>query len=369
MKTPYYLFDEESLRNRIKAIQSISNGSWNLCYSIKANPFLLDSMMDLVNQFEVCSPGEMKICMNRKVPSEKILMSGVNKTVEDIQEAYDCGVRLYSLESKIHYSRLEEVLKDKQDSVNVYLRLSSGSQFGMDEEDVRELLQRKHPLIQVIGIHYFVGTQRKNIHHQQEELAKIEQKVSQWESEFGMSLALEYGPGLAVSLFQPDSQEPSFEELIQLHSTLVEIHRPITIELGRYITYQCGSYVTSVSDVKQINQQNIVILDGGIHHLNYYGQMMGMKIPEIVSSSKGPLENYCLCGSLCTTADVLVRQVALPHLEIGDTLTFKNCGAYSVTESPALFLSRNLPSIYLKQKSGTLLIRDALESSVWNTRR
>ena len=60
--------------------------------------------------------------------------------------------------------------------------------------------------------------------------------------------------------------------------------------------------------------------------------------------------DYTLCGSLCTVADVLVREVKLKKLELGDVLEFGHCGAYSVTEAPALFLSRQLPAIYAYSK-------------------
>ena len=49
-------------------------------------------------------------------------------------------------------------------------------------------------------------------------------------------------------------------------------------------------------------------------------------------------------------ADVLVREVKLKKLELGDVLEFGHCGAYSVTEAPALFLSRQLPAIYAYSK-------------------
>ena len=37
-------------------------------------------------------------------------------------------------------------------------------------------------------------------------------------------------------------------------------------------------------------------------------------------------------GSLCTTADVLVREAQLPPLRVGDVIALGRCGAYSVTE-------------------------------------
>lgn len=68
-------------------------------------------------------------------------------------------------------------------------------------------------------------------------------------------------------------------------------------------------------------------------------------------------EDYTLCGSLCTVADVMVREVVLPRLEIDNIIEFGHCGAYSVTEAPVLFLSRKLPAVYAysKQKGFELL--------------
>ena len=44
----------------------------------------------------------------------------------------------------------------------------------------------------------------------------------------------------------------------------------------------------------------------------------------------------------------------LDHPEIGDRLIFENIGAYSVTEASYLFLSRDMPVIYLKNWNGTI---------------
>lgn len=73
-----------------------------------------------------------------------------------------------------------------------------------------------------------------------------------------------------------------------------------------------------------------------------------------------------LCGSLCTTADVLVRKANLPPLAVGDVLCFTRIGAYSVTEGPALFLSRNMPRILLHTAEGDVLVRDTIHTSSLN---
>ena len=63
---------------------------------------------------------------------------------------------------------------------------------------------------------------------------------------------------------------------------------------------------------------------------------------------------------------MLVREATLPELSIGDVLCFDRCGAYSVTEAPVLFLSRELPTIYTKRGDEYTLVRDVIKASSIN---
>ena len=94
-----------------------------------------------------------------------------------------------------------------------------------------------------------------------------------------------------------------------------------------------------------------------------------MKVPPIeVIGKSGDEAEYCLCGSLCTTADILVRKVGLPKLERGDVIAFSKCGAYSVAEGIAAFLSRAMPRVALySEKEGLTLSRELTETYPLNT--
>lgn len=56
---------------------------------------------------------------------------------------------------------------------------------------------------------------------------------------------------------------------------------PLGIEMGRFLAASCGKYYTQVKDLKSTGDANYAILDGGIHHLNYFGQRMAMQVPPI----------------------------------------------------------------------------------------
>jgi diaminopimelate decarboxylase len=96
-----------------------------------------------------------------------------------------------------------------------------------------------------------------------------------------------------------------------------------------------------------------------------------MQIPVIthIGSSKNTLEEkkWTVCGSLCTTADVLARNVSLTNLKVGDVLVFHRTGAYSVSEGMSVFLSREMPRVALyNDKNGLTLVRDFIYTDKFN---
>lgn len=161
---------------------------------------------------------------------------------------------------------------------------------------------------------------------------------------------VEMGPGFPVDYFNPPYDETEEATLGENKSTILAFAEkyPLGIEMGRYLAAPCGTYASRVMDIKNNSDTNYIICDGGIHHLKYHGQTMAMQIPEMeVLNTSAETKPYCICGSLCTVADVLVREVELPIVSRNDVILFHRCGAYSVTEGSALFLSRKMPEVYL----------------------
>ena len=60
--TPSYVFDLDALAVHVNKIKELLVGKARVCYAMKANPFLTRPMMKHVDLFEVCSPGEFRIC-------------------------------------------------------------------------------------------------------------------------------------------------------------------------------------------------------------------------------------------------------------------------------------------------------------------
>ena len=65
--TPMYVFDIKELRERTANIKKILGKNCELCYAMKANPFLISFLSDMVDSYEVCSKGEYEICKRNKI--------------------------------------------------------------------------------------------------------------------------------------------------------------------------------------------------------------------------------------------------------------------------------------------------------------
>ncbi|MBE6867295.1 MAG: diaminopimelate decarboxylase [Ruminococcus albus] len=357
--TPCYVFDTDVFAKRAAAVKKAFGDRVGLCYSIKANPFLLAALPEEFSYIEVCSPGELSICENVGAPLDKIIFSGVNKTEEDIARAYADGVAIFTAESRLHAELINECAVKNGGRVKLILRLAHGSQFGMDKSDLLDIIDRREQFagVEIIGLHYFTGTQKTKVKTIEKELALLDELCTELENEHGYKPShIEYGTGLAVEYYKDFTESTDIALLEEASETVRAFAEkyPLTVEMGRFFAAECGSYLTKVMDIKTTNDINYVICDGGINHVNYYGQNMAMKVPPIeVLDKNGEERDYCLCGSLCTTADILVRKATLPTLERGDIIAFSKCGAYSVAEGIAAFLSRDMPAAALySEKDG-----------------
>lgn len=359
--TAYYVFDTRVFRQRIRHVRQLLGPEMTLAYAIKANPFLTGFALGAAEKLEVCSPGECRICDALGIPAEATVISGLNKPpafLEALISASDG--RTYTVESLTQFATLDALAKKYGKKLPILLRLTNNSQFGINEEEILALVQSReeHSNLCFRGIQFFSGTQKTSIKKLAREIEHLDALLQKLETETGWRCPeLEYGPGFPVNYFGEELDEAAL--LTQFREDLESMawKGAVTLELGRFLAASCGQYFTHVADRKTNHGQNYLILDGGMHQMVYYGQFMGMKMPRITLCGKenAPIQKqWNLCGSLCSMNDILVKACPLPEVAIGDTLCFHNTGAYCVTEGIALFLSRDLPAVYLVNPDGCI---------------
>ena len=350
--TPFYLFKERKAKENIRALRSCLKNHAKIAYAMKANPWIAGNVSDEADYIEVCSEGELDICIKGKIPEKKIVIDGVYKEKKFIQKAIEYGVERISIDSVCQMKVLTDIL-DVTKKVEVLLRVSSGNQFGMEEEEIDQCLKLADTSgnINVVGIQYYSGTQKNS----REQVRKALEKLACWihffedKVKFPLSV-IEFGAGIGVPYFEKEEEGKYRKALEEVSAFIKELHLKYTVvyEAGRVIAASCGEYVTQIYARKVNGNKKILFCKGGTNHLQYYGGVLGVRTPKlelIARNLAGEKETYMVCGSLCSESDVLSRESEIDMaVDVGDYLVFQNAGAYS-TEASYLFLCMEMPMV------------------------
>ena len=307
--TPLYLFDLDAFTARAQRVRAAFGSDVHLCYSMKANPFVLRGLPDVFRWVEVCSPGELTICERLGIPPERILYSGVNKGADDVARAVALGADLLTAESTLHFDLICAAAAAQGKHVHVLPRLTAGSQFGMDPDALAGLVarraefpndDRRHPLL---FRHAKSARQRDR-----QELAHLDEYLTMLHDKYGFTAQhVEYGPGLNAECFRDDAEARDGTASTRRHirasakSTAHDRDGALFFAACR-----CGTF-TGVADAKRNLGVNYAC-DGGMHQVKHDGQLMGMQSPllTLLRESADVAELRMLWWQpVMTTADVL----------------------------------------------------------------
>ncbi|MDM4764904.1 pyridoxal-dependent decarboxylase, exosortase A system-associated [Pelomonas sp. SE-A7] len=365
-QTPFYAYDRGLLRQRVAELRAALPAAVKLHYAMKANPMpaVVGLMAGLVDGIDVASAGELKIALDAGADVAEVSFAGPGKREAELRQAVAAGV-LLNIESFREVELLAGIAKELGQPARVAVRVNpdfelKGSgmrmgggpkQFGVDAEQVPELLQRIGELgLAFEGFHLFAGSQ--NLKH--EAICEAQQKSY----ELALRLAahapspvrfLNLGGGFGIPYFPGEERldlAPIGANLQQLldraKAEMPEAH--LVIELGRYFVGEAGVYVTRVLDRKISRGTVFLVTDGGLnHHLSAsgnFGQVVRKNYPVTIGNraDAAERETASAVGPLCTPLDLLADKMDLPAAREGDLLVVFQSGAYGASASPQDFL-------------------------------
>lgn len=369
-QTPFYAYDRELLRQRVRELRRVLPASVKLHYAMKANPFtpVVCFMAGLVDGIDVASAGELQVALNAGAPAAEVSFAGPGKKAAELRQAVAAGV-LINVESARELELLAGIGGDLGVSPRVAVRVNpdfelKGSgmkmgggpkQFGVDVEQVPDLLQQIDALkLAFEGFHLFAGSQNLRA----ESICEAQQKSY----ELALRLAahavqpvrfLNLGGGFGIPYF-PGERRLDLQPIGDNLASLVERAKrelpqaAIVIELGRYLVGEAGIYVARIVDRKLSRGQVFLVTDGGLHHhlsaSGNFGQVIRKNYPVTTQrgSAQGVREESTevasVVGPLCTPLDLLADRMPLPLAREGDLVVVFQSGAYGASASPQAFL-------------------------------
>jgi ornithine decarboxylase len=345
-ETPYLIVDLDVVGQAYKLLRRYMPLA-KIFYAVKANPApeVVGLLRDLDSSFDVASPNEIDLCMERGVGAERISFGNTIKKERDIAYAFERGVKLYAFDSACE---LEKLARSAPGS-RVFCRIlveSTGAEwplsrkFGCAPEMAVELLRQAKAMgLDPYGVSFHVGSQQT--------------KVDQWDS------AIERAAKMFWALAETDinlrminvgggfpakyrGDVPSVAQYANAVMGAITRHfgndlPEIIVEPGRSIVGDAGvihSEVVLISRKAENDEKRWVYLDVG--KFNGLAETMDEAIRYRIKTpyegsgvATGPV---VLAGPTCDSADILYEKsrYRMPlDLKVGDRVEILSTGAYT----------------------------------------
>ncbi|KEO84341.1 diaminopimelate decarboxylase [Tumebacillus flagellatus] len=362
--TPLYVFDEQLMRETMRAYKSALEATGlrhEVAYASKA--FCTLAMCRIVAEeglaLDVVSGGELHTALKANFPPERIHFHGNNKTPDEIEQALNAGIGAFVVDNFHELELLGALAAEKGVVADILLRLSPGvevhtheyistgqidSKFGFDLQNgsaqraIQESLKTKG--VRLIGLHSHIGSQifeTEGFKHAVEIVGDLYAKAIH---EWGASdlSVLNVGGGFGIRYTEEDAPLLAHQYIeaigTAVKSTFDRLGLPypeIVIEPGRSIVGNAGTTLYTIGSIKDIpGVRKYVSVNGGMSdnprpalYQAVYEAMLANRAREEET------EVVSIAGKACESGDMLIWDVKLPSVKAGDVLAVSCTGAYN----------------------------------------
>jgi diaminopimelate decarboxylase len=386
--TPFYLYDLNNIYEKIQTIRDYFGDSIKLYYAIKANSNLeiLKGMKEKVDGLDISSYGEMEQSLLAGYSAQQLSFAGPGKSYQELEKAIKGRIGIISVESLREMEDIRKISLSIGEKVDIALRVNptllikefaikmggQATQFGIDEEKLDSAvvyLRENESHLSFKGIHVYSGTQCLNEEALVKNVDNVLEIAKRLKNEYDLECVwINLGGGFGVSYH--DNQKLDIGKIaggvkkgIENYKKFTKGNPDFVFELGRYLVTEAGIYVAKVVSHKESRGKLYFILDGGMnHHLaasGNFGQILKKNfLVKNLSNPDGEIKVCNLVGPLCTTLDLLGRDIPVESPRIGDAIAFLNSGSYGFTSSPLLFLGHETPVELLANGDEIKIIRN-----------
>ena len=384
IKTPFYIYSEDSIKKNIKDYLSDASQKTLFCYSVKANSNL--SLLKLIASqgmgFDVVSKGELHRAIKAGANPKRIVYSGVGKTKEEIAYALNNKILCFNVESEEELFAINSqasLMKLKADisirinpdvKVKTHPYISTGmreNKFGIAYEDAFEIYKKAKQLdsINIVGIDFHIGSQIMSIEPYLDSISSVKKLIQKLDTIDIKLSHIDVGGGLGIS-YKGEKLVDKSEYVKTIINSLSDLDLNIIFEPGRSIVGDCGILVSQVQYVKESSAKNFLIIDASMSELMrppLYGSYH-----EITPTRKSemPSKVYDVVGPVCESSDFIGKERKL-NCKSGDLLAIEDVGAYGSVLS-SNYNTRPRPAEYMISNSEIKLIRssDTLDQIIEN---
>ena len=351
LRTPFYYYDMELLRQTLQAICSEAARHEAFCvhYAVKANanPQVLRAIRQAGLGADCVSGGEIEASLRAGFPANKIVFAGVGKSDWEINLALEKDIFCFNVESIPELQVINELAAAQGKVARVAFRLNPNvgahthanittglaeNKFGIAMRDMIPVIQlaSQLPHVDVVGLHFHIGSQILDMADFQALCNRINDLQDELERHQLTMKHINVGGGLGIDYQHPNRVPMAdFKAYFDTYAKRLKLRPGQTLhfELGRAVVAPCGSLITRTLYVKEGAVKRFAIVDAGFTDLIRPALYQAYHKIENLSSDE-PAETYDVVGPICESTDVFAKQIDINRVRRGDFLAIRSAGAY-----------------------------------------
>ncbi|MBR6026563.1 MAG: diaminopimelate decarboxylase [Neisseriaceae bacterium] len=380
--TPLYVYSQNSLTEAFNSYAQAFGDNTMICYAVKANGNLsiLRHFANLGAGFDIVSGGELARVIQAGGNANRVIFSGVGKSVAEIEYALKMGIRCFNVESLPELHRINEVSGRLQLKAPISLRINpdvdakthpyistglKNNKFGIAYKDAMDAykLAQSLPNLDVIGIDCHIGSQLTDISPLIEACQRLIVLIDKLK-DAGINLKhVDLGGGVGIRYLDESLPELSFYAN-QVKNLIANRNLSLILEPGRSLVGNAGVLLTRIEHIKHGEEKNFIITNAAMNDLmrptlyqayHHIVPVVERDIEPIVADIVGPI---------CESGDFLAKERSLKVVE-NDLLAICSAGAYAMSMASNYNARCRGAEVMVNNDSYTLIRRRETMQDLW----
>jgi diaminopimelate decarboxylase len=369
--TPFYCYSSAGIAGGFEAFRDAFGGqSMAISYAMKANSnqAVLTTLAELGAGMDVVSEGELRRARAAGVPGERIIFSGVGKTLAEMNLALDENIFCFNVESEPELEALSRVASGRGAVAPIAIRVNpdvdarthakiatgkSENKFGVPISRARDVYAyaRTLPGLSVHGVDMHIGSQVTDLEPFDDAFALLAEFVQALRADGHSIDHLDVGGGLGIAYRNDNNPPPSPEAYAKVVAKrTAALGCQVILEPGRAIVGNAGALIASVIYLKKGENKRFVIVDAAMNDLvrptlyDAHHEILPVREPE----PGAYLMRSDVVGPVCESGDYLALDRDLPELAAGDRVAVMSAGAYGAVQAGTYNTRLLVPEVLVK---------------------
>src|ERR1700726_3066632 len=354
--TPFYCYASATLKRHYSVFAGAFAGVDALvCYSLKANSnqAVIATLAKLGAGADVVSGGELLRPRAAGIPPDKIMFSGVGKTVDELALAVDEDILCVNVESEAELELLAAIAAAKGRTIDISIRVNpdidpkthakiatgkAENKFGIPISRARDVYARAAKLkgVRIAGVDMHIGSQIVELDPFGDAFALLADFVRALRADGHTIGHIDLGGGLGIPYREDNDPPPDPDAYAKIVKNATRgLGCKLIFEPGRLIVGNAGILVTRVLYVKHGEAKTFVIVDAGMNDLvrpTLYDAHHDIR-PVREPAARAPRIFEDIVGPSGESGDFLALDRSLVAPQPGDLLATMSAGAYDAVQA------------------------------------